>query len=70
MLHMQLMQKTLIQKKETLLSNKRPMRACENYRARKNCKFCICYDCLQNIEKKSKAGTTDSDGKRRSNHKK
>ena len=57
-------------KKETLLSNKRPIHTCEYHRARKNCKFCICYDCLQNIEKKSKAGTTDSDGKRRSNRNK
>ena len=64
------MQKMLIQKKETLLSNRRPTHACENYRARIFLKFCVCYDCLQNIEKKSKAGTTDSDGKTRSNRKK
>ena len=62
--------KDIEQKKETLLSNKRPMRACENYRARKNCKFCICYDYFKNVEKKSKAGTTDSDSERRSNREK
>jgi hypothetical protein len=46
------------------------MHTCEIYRAGKNYKFCICYDCLQIIENNSKAGTTDSDGKRRINRKK
>ena len=61
--------KDIDQKKETLLSTKRPTHTYENYRARKNCKFFICYDCLQSVEKKAKAGTTDSDGKRRSSRK-
>ena len=46
------------------------MHACDSCRAEKKHKFCACYDCLKIIEKKAKAGTTDSDGKRRSSRNK
>ena len=47
------------------------MHACENRRGGGNCKFCICHDCLEiNIENEPKAGTMDSDGKRRSSRNK
>ena len=62
--------KEIDQKNEALLSAKRPMYACENCRGGKNCKFCICYDCLKIIENKAKSGTMDSDGNRRSSRNK
>ena len=47
------------------------MHACENCRGGRNCKFCVCHDCLEiNVENEPKAGTMDSDGKRRSSRNK